>query len=117
MMKELNNTLTDISLDIRQIMTTLEHFDEKFKGTQKDIEGIKTNAEKNQKDVQELGLKVNTIKGENDETQKDVEILFDKFRQRDRKSDNDRKWLVATSISVVVMFITLAGLIVNTIGG
>ncbi len=117
LMKELNKTLNNISLDIRQIMTTLGHFEEKFKGTQKDIESIRESTKDNQEDVQELTLKVNTIKTENVDTKKDVEILFDKFKHRDKKSDNDRKWIIGTVISVVLMFVAVASLALTLIGG
>src|SRR5690625_5134387 len=93
-----------MSLDIREVLTTLNHFNEKFNATSDEIREIKETSKENQLNLQKITLDVNTLKNDNEDTKKDVEVLFDKFKERDKKTDNDRKWFVDTVISVEVMF-------------
>ena len=113
--QEVTSKLNEMSLDIREVLTTLNHFNEKFNDTNDEIREIKETSKENQLNLQKITLDVNTLKNDNEDTKKDVEVLFDKFKERDKKTDNDRKWLVGTVISVVVMFIGLIGLIMNII--
>ena len=113
--QDVTRKLNEMSLDIREVLTTLNHFNEKFNDTNDELKEIKETSKENQINLQKITLDVNTLKGDNEDTKKDVEILFGKFRERDKKADNDRKWLVGTVISVVVMFVGLIGLIINMI--
>ena len=113
--QEVTSKLNEMSLDIREVLTTLNHFNEKFNATNDEIREIKETSKENQLNLQKITLDVNTLKNDNEDTKKDVEVLFDKFKERDKKTDNDRKWLVGTVISVVVMFVGLIGLIMNII--
>lgn len=105
--------LNEMSLDIREVLTTLNHFNEKFTDTNKELKEIKDTSKENQIALQKLNLDVNTHDSDIKEVKDDVEIIFSKFRERDKKTDNDRKWLVGTVISVVVLFISIIGLIIN----
>ena len=113
--QDVTRKLNEMSLDIREVLTTLNHFNEKFNDTNDEIREIKETSKENQLNLQKITLDVNTLKNDNEDTKKDVEVLFDKFKERDKKTDNDRKWLVGTVISVVVMFVGLIGLIMNII--
>lgn len=113
--QDVTKKLNEMSLDIREVLTTLNHFNEKFTDTNKELKEIKDTSKENQIELQKLTLDVNTLKNDSTDTKKDVEILFGKFRDRDKKTDNDRKWLIGTVISVVVMFISLIALIISFI--
>src|SRR5699024_899635 len=113
--KEVTSKLNEMSLDIREVLTTLNHFNEKFNATNDEIREIKETSKENQLNLQKITLDVNTLKNDNENTKKDVEVLFDKIKERDNNTNNDRKWLVGNVISVVIMFVGLIGLIMNII--
>lgn len=113
LVKELTKVMTDIGLDIREIKTTLTHFGEKFDRVQDDIAEVKTATTETEKEVDALNIRMTTVEIQSEDTKKDVGILFDKFRERDKKSDTDRKWLIGTVLSVVGLVITFITFIIN----
>jgi len=113
LVRELTKVMTDIGLDIREIKTTLSHFGEKFDGVQKDIEKVRIATNETEHDVETLKLKMNTLEIQSADMRTDVGILFDKFKERDKKSDTDRKWLIGTVLSVVALVITLISFVIN----
>lgn len=113
LVKELTKVMTEIGLDIREIKTTLSHFGEKFDDVQKDISEVKIATSETEHEVETLKLKMNTVEIQSADTKEDVGILFNKFRERDKKSDTDRKWLIGTVISVVALIITLISFFIN----
>ena len=115
LVKDLTKVMTEIGLDIREIKTTLSHFGEKFDDVQKDIAEVRIATTETGHEVETLKLKMNTVEIQSADTKEDVGILFDKFRERDKKSDTDRKWLIGTVISVVALVITLISFFINYI--
>lgn len=113
LVKELTKVMTEISMDIREIKTTLFHFGEKFDGVQREISDIKTETKENALNIDKLKIKLNTIEVQSKETKDDVEILFRKNKERDLKSDADRKWLIGTIITVAGLVIAFISLAVN----
>lgn len=113
LVKELTTVMTDIGLDIREIKTTLAHFGEKFDRVQNDIAEVKIATSETEHEVETLKLKMNTVEIQSADLKGDVGILFNKFRERDKKSDTDRKWLIGTVLSVVGLTITFITFIIN----
>lgn len=113
LVKELTKVMTEIGLDIREIKTTLTHFGDKFDTVQKDLDGIKEESKGNVHEIDKLKLKVNTVEIQSKETKDDVEILFRKNKERDLKSDADRKWLIGTIITVAGLLITVVSLAIK----
>ena len=111
--QDVTRKLNEMSLDIREVLTTLNHFNEKFTETNNELKEIKETSKENQINLQKLTLEVNTHDSDIKEVKNDVEIIFEKFRHRDKKTDNDRKWLIGTVISVVVLFVSIVGLIIS----
>lgn len=105
--EKLTDALTVIGLDIREIKTTLSHFDEKFDRVHQDVYEIKGNAKKNEHEIEIMKLKNNTLENKIQDMEKDVQILFGEFKERDSKSVADRKWLIGTIISVVLLGIAV----------
>ncbi|BAQ11285.1 hypothetical protein OXB_2814 [Bacillus sp. OxB-1] len=113
LVKELTKVMTDIGLDIREIKTTLTHFGEKFDRVQNDIAEVKIATTETEHEVEALKIKMNTVEIQSADTKHDVGILFQKFRERDKKSDTDRKWLIGTVLTVVGLTITYITFIIN----
>lgn len=113
LVKELTKVMTEIGLDIREIKTTLTHFGEKFDRVQNDISEVRIATNETEHEVEALKIKMNTVEIQSGDMKSDVQILFDKFKERDKKSDNDRKWLIGTVISVAALVITLITFIIN----
>lgn len=113
LVRELTKVMTDIGLDIREIKTTLSHFGEKFDRVQNDIAEVRIATNENEHEVETLKLKMNTVEIQSADMKTDVGILFDKFKERDKKSDTDRKWLIGTVLSVVGLVITFITFIIN----
>ncbi|GGA30931.1 hypothetical protein [Psychrobacillus lasiicapitis] len=81
------------------------------------VEGKIDSALELKKDVGLLSEKVDTIKTESSTTvnelknaKEDIQILFNKSRERDKKADTDRKWLIGAIISVAGLGLTVLGL-------
>lgn len=113
LVKELTKVMTDIGLDIREIKTTLTHFGEKFDRVQSDISEVKIATSETEHEVDVLKIKMNTVEIQTDDMKNDVGILFEKFRERDKKSDTDRKWLIGTVLSVAGLTITFITFVIN----
>jgi len=113
LIEKLTDALTTIGLDIREIKTTLSHFGEKFDRVQQDVNEVKIAAKENEHEIETIKLKSNTLSNEIQDTKKDVQILFQKFEKRDSKSDADRKWIIGTIISVVLLGIAVINLLIN----
>ncbi|MBE3102968.1 MAG: hypothetical protein IMZ40_01905 [Bacilli bacterium] len=107
LIEKLTDALTAIGLDIREIKTTLLHFGEKFDRVHQDVHEIKSNAKENEHEIETLMLKNNILENEIQDMKKDVQILFGEFKERDSKSVADRKWLIGTVISVVLLGIAV----------
>lgn len=113
LIEKLTDALTTIGLDIREIKTTLSHFGEKFDRVQQDVNEVKIATKENEHEIEALKLKSNTLENEMQDTKKDVQILFSKFKERDSKSGADRKWLIGTVISVVLLGIAIINLVIK----
>lgn len=113
LVRDLTKVMTDIGLDIREIKTTLSHFGEKFDRVQNDIAEVRIATNETEHDVETLKLKMNTVEIQSADMKNDVSILFAKFKERDKKSDTDRKWLIGTVLSVVALVITLISFVIN----
>jgi len=113
LVRELTKVMTGIGLDIREIKTTLSHFGEKFDGVQKDIEKVRIATNETEHDVETLKLKMNTLEIQSADMKTDVGILFAKFKERDKKSDTDRKWIIGTVLSVVGLTVTVITIVIN----
>lgn len=115
LVRDLTKVMTDIGLDIREIKTTLSHFGEKFDRVQNDIAEVRIATNETEHDVEALKIKMNTVEIQSVDMKNDVGILFDKFKERDKKSDTDRKWLIGTVLSVVGLVITFITFIINNL--
>lgn len=115
LIEKLTGVMTEISLDIREIKTTLSHFGEKFDRVQQDISEVRNTSKENEHEIETMKIMVNTIEHRSTETKEDVQILFRKFKERDTKGDNDRKWLIGTVITVVALGITIISFAINFI--
>lgn len=102
-----------LSIDNAEIKATLKHIDSKFDRVNADIQELKiaTNEAANDAEI----AKNNTIRLETEvkEISKDTDRLFEKFRERDKKLDSDRKWLLGTVIAVIGLFITIVSFMIN----
>ena len=81
------------------------------------VEGKIDSALELKKDVGLLSEKVDAIKTESGNTvtelknaKEDIQILFRKSKEREQKSDTDRKWLIGTIISVFALGLTVIGI-------
>lgn len=81
------------------------------------VEGKIDSALELKKDVGLLVEKVNSYKSESSTTatelknaKDDIQILFNKSKERERKADTDRKWLIGTIIAVVGIGLTVLSL-------
>lgn len=113
LIEKLTGVMTEIGLDIREIKTTLSHFGEKFDRVQNDINEVRIATNETEHDVEALKIKMNTVEIQSADMKTDVGILFDKFKERDKKSDTDRKWLIGTVISVVGLTFVFVTFIIN----
>lgn len=115
LVKDLTKVMTEISLDIREIKTTLSHFGEKFDRVQQDLSEVRIASNETEHEVDILKIKTNTIEIQSGEMKDDVQILFDKFKERDKKSDTDRKWLIGTVIAVAGLTVSIVSIAIKFI--
>ena len=113
LVRDLTKVMTDIGLDIREIKTTLSHFGEKFDRVQNDIAEVKIATNETEHEVDVLKIKTNTIEIQSADMKADVGILFEKFKERDKKSDNDRKWLIGTVLTVLGLTISFISFVIS----
>lgn len=113
LVRELTKVMTDIGLDIREIKTTLSHFGEKFDRVQNDIAEVRIATNETEHDVEALKIKMNTVEIQSADMRTDVGILFDKFKERDKKSDTDRKWLIGTVITVAGLAVSIISIVIK----
>lgn len=117
-LSRLNDTLTTISGDIREIMTRMDHFEERFTSYNKEIKDIREVAKSNEQRTSKIETKQTIIATRGESLEKEVSHLKNKlntevaylearFEKRDEKSDNDRKWLIGTIIAVISIAVTL----------
>lgn len=111
-LEQLNGTLNQISMDIREIMTTLAHYERKFDDAQREISELDETSKDNAHEVSKLNLKINTIESDKRSLTDRVSNLEDNLQERDKKSDADRKWLVGTVIAVIGLAATVLSLII-----
>lgn len=86
------------------------------------VEGKIDSALELKKDVGLLSQKVDDYKSESSTTatelknaKEDIQILFRKSKEREQKSDTDRKWLIGTIIAVVGLGLTVLSISVAAI--
>lgn len=113
--EKLTEKLNDMGLDIREILTSMKHINKQFEATNEEIREIKKMSRENQESVTELKLELSKVENNTSENTDDIGNIYTKFKERDRKMDNDRKWLIGTVISVVLMFISLITLIISLV--
>ena len=117
-LSRLNDTLTTISGDIREIMTRMDHFEERFTSYNEEIKDIREVAKSNEQRTSKIETKQTIIATRGESLEKEVSHLKNKlntevtdlearFEKRDEKSDNDRKWLIGTIIAVISLAVTL----------
>lgn len=107
------DSMQSLSIDNAEIKNTLKHIDNKFDRVNDDLKDVKSIALKAATDADEVKSDNRLINTRVTELEKDSDRLFEKFRERDRKSDADKKWLVATIISTVVMLIGFVTFLIN----
>lgn len=107
------DSMQSLSIDNAEIKNTLKHIDNKFDRVNDDLKDVKSIALKAATDADEVKSDNRLINTRVTELEKDNDRLFEKFRERDRKSDADKKWLVATIISTVVMLIGFVTFLIN----
>lgn len=107
------DSMQSLSIDNAEIKNTLKHIDNKFDRVNDDLKDVKSIALRAATDADEVKSDNRLINTRVTELEKDNDRLFEKFRERDRKSDADKKWLVATIISTVVMLIGFVTFLIN----
>ena len=107
------DSMQSLSIDNAEIKNTLKHIDNKFDRVNDDLKDVKSIALRAATDADEAKSDNRLINTRVTELEKDSDRLFEKFRERDRKSDADKKWLVATIISTVVMLIGFVTFLIN----
>lgn len=107
------DSMQSLSIDNAEIKNTLKHIDNKFDRVNDDLKDVKSIALKAAADADEVKSDNRLINTRVTELEKDSDRLFEKFRERDRKSDADKKWLVATIISTIVMLIGFVTFLIN----
>lgn len=129
-LKMLNNTLLQISGDIREIMTKMNHFEERFETYAEEIKEIRETSRLNESKTSAVITEQEVIKSRGKDIENEVarireklnsenyrielkidsevDELINKFKETEEKTDKDRKFLVTTIISVVVGFATIA---------
>lgn len=110
---KLTEALNNIGLDIREIKTTLKHFDEKFGRVQKDVSIVREEISDVKHDLEKVKIKSAEQESKTKDNKDDIGRLFEKIKDRDNKIDADRKWIIGIGITVAGIVITL---IFNLIG-
>lgn len=112
LMEKLTDALNSIGLDIREIKTTLKHFDEKFGQVQKDLSNVKIQVGEAEHDVEALKISLAKLELKTKENKDDIERLFVRNKERDREDVVTKRWNIGTAISVLAMII---GIVFNLI--
>lgn len=129
-LKILNETLGTISGDVREIMTRIGHMEERFNIYQEEIKEIRDTTKHNEKKFNELESTQNVvisrgkslesemyrirdkyneqIKELDDKIEGEIDRIEEKSQETEEKSDNSRRWLVTTIITVIVGFSSVA---------
>lgn len=128
-LKELNGTLLQISGDIREIMTKMNHFEERFESYTEEIDDIRKKAKENEESTNKVAAEQEVIVNREAYIEKEIERLNEKqerdiskldkkiegeiddlITQSDRteeKADKQRRWLINTVVSGVIGFVTI----------
>ena len=105
---KLVEALNNISMDIREIKTTLKHFDEKFGQVQKEVSNVNIRVSENEHEVERLKIKFVKEEEKNKEQEAKIARLFKKIEDNEKEAKADRKWLIGTVIGVIVSLIGFA---------
>lgn len=111
-MMKLTDALNNIGLDIREIKTTLKHFDEKFGQVQKDLSNVRIQVGETEHEVESLKINIARQELKIKENKDDIDRLFEKNRERDNEAKGNRKLIITTLVSsgltIVGFAITIA---------
>lgn len=107
------DSVQNLSIDNAEIKNTLKHIDSKFDRVNDDIKDLKDGVLKASSDAEIAKGDARLLDSRVTELEKDNNRLFDKFRERDKKSDADRKWIIGTAIAVVGLIITFTTFLLN----
>lgn len=106
---KLVEALNNIGMDIREIKTTLRHFDEKFNEkfgqVQKEVSNVKIQVGENEHEVERLKLKFAKQEEKTKENDTNIDRLFEKHREQVKEAKADRRWTVGTALTVVGILI------------
>ncbi|KGR88393.1 hypothetical protein [Lysinibacillus odysseyi] len=109
------DSMQSLSMDNAEIKTTLKHIDNKFDRVNDDIKDLKDGVLKASSDAEIAKGDARLLDSRVTELEKDKDRLFDKFRERDKKSDADRKWLIGTVIAVFALVISFVSFLITYI--
>lgn len=107
------DSVQSLAIDNAEIKNTLKHIDNKFDRVNDDIRELKESVFKAASDASYAKEKVVLLESKMTDVEKDTDRLFEKFRERDKKSDADRKWIIGTAITVIALAITIITFIIN----
>lgn len=106
---KLVEALNNISLDIREIKTSLRHFEDRFNEkldqVEKEASGIKIQVSENEHEVERLKLKFVREEEKTKEHDASISRIFKEIEDNKREVKADRKWLIGTIIGVVTTLI------------
>lgn len=117
-LEQLNQTLTSISGDTREIMTRLDHFEKRFDEYDEDMKELREMSKSNEKRTSKIENTQTIIKTRGEALEKDVEYVKEKlnrevhelegkFDRTEEKQDKNKKWFIGVSIPAVIGFLGL----------
>lgn len=125
-LESLEKTMTQLSIDLREMITTMKHLESRINEYNIEIKELREVTKENDKRVSSIISQQEVIRTRGRGLVTELERLRTKYHQQitdldkkidyeveglankaektEEKSDNDRKWLVTTIITVVVGF-------------
>lgn len=92
--------ISGIRGDIRELMATVRHFNEKMDRAREDVNELKA-------EVREYAKTATEAHNMSMENEKDIQELKDRMRTNEKEQKAHRKWIFAQSIPVIGMVITI----------
>lgn len=99
--------LSGIRGDIRELMATMKHFEQKMDRANEDIKEVKALANQASETAESAEEKANRALITIEDHKEDIERLFEKHREGENQMRINRRWAISTAVPFLGIVVTI----------
>lgn len=112
---EIVKALQEMQLDIREIKTSMKHSEQKFDRVHSDMNDLKVLISETAHDAESAIARVSKVEDKCEGNGKNIDRLFEKFREKEKEDSANKKWLYGTMVTVIGLIISFVTFLQNYI--